>query len=729
MWRHWLNQGHRYVQCCARYSTDSWKSKTVIHKEVSEALLKNKPVVALESTIITHGMPFPQNLKTARSVIEIIRRNGVVPATIAVLNGKLHIGLTRSELEYVSKMGKSAIKTSRRDLSAVLSKGLVGGTTVSGTMVASAMVGIPIFVTGGIGGVHYGAEGTFDVSADLIELGRSPVAVVCAGVKSILDIGLTLEYLETHGVTVATFGDSLEFPAFFTPNSGFKVPYNVKTPEEAAAMIDCNIQMGLKSGMVIGVPIPESHAVLGTQIEAAIQQALQDAKSKRISGKEVTPFVLQRVNQLTKGKSLEANVALIQNNALVGSRIALELSKLRQIEAYGKPQTIPNISEERAPKTKTQPVVIGGSNVDFTAKANFEIMFHGATNIGTIRQMFGGVARNIAECIARIGHCKPLLISAVGGDDLGEMLLRQLELVRVSTYGVHISKASNTATYSVVLNNNGEVVVGIGDMEAHGEVTAQLVSAFEETICNAPIVIIDGNIEVEVIHYCIDLCKKHSIPVVFEPTCVMKAAKPFATDCWKDITFATPNLNELRTMNRLVRNHDEFTDESESETNDVEDLSKPLDEILRECVELCRPLMDHISTIIVTLGKYGVVVCRDVPFDSPFAEDGKFFGVGKGKLNGLVSAMHFPAYGSEQGQVEVVSVTGAGDSLTAAFISSALAGHPPEVCVKAGLMAAWYSVQAPLAVSTSIIPEQFTIDRIEFWAPWQATILDIEGYV
>ncbi|CAB3998063.1 pseudouridine-metabolizing bifunctional -like isoform X1, partial [Paramuricea clavata] len=474
MLRRWSCDGGRYLNFVAKYSSNSWKSKTVVHKEVSEALLKNKPVVALESTIITHGMPFPQNLKTARSVIEIIRRNGVVPATVAVLNGELHIGLTRSELEYISKMGKSAIKTSRRDIPAVLSKGLVGGTTVSGTMVAAAVAGIPIFVTGGIGGVHYGADKTFDVSADLTELGRTPVTVVCAGVKSILDIGLTLEYLETHGVTVATFGDSLDFPAFFTPNSGFKVPYNVKTPEEAASMIECNIEMGLKSGMLIGVPIPESHAPLGTQIEAAIQQALQDAKNKGVSGKEVTPFVLQRVNQLTKGKSLEANIALIQNNALVGSQIALELNKLREIKAYGKPQTVPNISEDHTPKTAKQPVVIGGSNIDFTAKANSEIMFYGATNVGRVRQTFGGVGRNIAECIARIGHCKPLLISAVGGDDLGEMLLRQLELVRVSTYGVHISKDSNTATYSVVLNNQGEVVLGIGDMEAHGEVTAQL---------------------------------------------------------------------------------------------------------------------------------------------------------------------------------------------------------------------------------------------------------------
>jgi hypothetical protein len=219
------------------------------------------------------------------------------------------------------------------------------------------------------------------------------------------------------------------------------------------------------------------------------------------------------------------------------------------------------------------------------------------------------------------------------------------------------------------------------------------VSAFEETIRNAPIVMIDGNIEEEVIHYCIDLCKRHSIPgsytfgkfdknvclpvqtlflcyqyngscfylVVFEPTCVMKAAKPFTTECWKNITFTTPNINELRTMNRLVRKHEEFTDEPENELNDVEDSSEDLDEILRECVELCRPLMDHISTIIVTLGKHGVLVCRDVPFDTPFMEDGRFVGVGKRKLNGLVSAVHFPAHGSELDEVEVVSVTGAGD--------------------------------------------------------------------
>ncbi|NXE10406.1 YOW5 protein, partial [Lophotis ruficrista] len=332
-----------------------------IQPTVQEALMKGRPVVALESTIITHGMAYPQNLSMAREVEEIVTTNGAVPATVGILRGRIHVGLTDEELEFLAS-SKNVVKVSRRDLPFVLSQGLSGGTTVSGTMIAAHKAGIPVFVTGGIGGVHRGGENTLDVSADLTELGRTPVAVVSAGVKSILDIGRTLEYLETQGVCVAAFGESREFPAFFSRQSGFQAPYHVRNEEEAAELIASALGLGLSNGVLIAVPCPQERAASGQVIEEAIQQALSEARLKGITGKELTPFMLQKLNELTDGKSLDSNLALIQNNARVGSCIAVALSKLQKARRKG---NLPR-QEDTAPP---RPVVIGGINVDFIAKA------------------------------------------------------------------------------------------------------------------------------------------------------------------------------------------------------------------------------------------------------------------------------------------------------------------------------------------------------------------------
>ncbi|XP_046865065.1 pseudouridine-metabolizing bifunctional protein C1861.05-like isoform X1 [Xenia sp. Carnegie-2017] len=720
---------HQFVSLPTKSSNSnhSLRSKLTIHSEVLEALHNNKPVVALESTIITHGMPFPQNLKAVKSLNKIIRSKGVVPATVAILNGRIHVGLTESKLENLANIGLSAVKTSRRDIPAVLSKNLVGATTVSGTMVAAALAGISIFVTGGIGGVHHGADKSFDVSADLTELGRTPVAVVCAGVKSILDIGSTLEYLETCGVTVATVGDTLQFPAFFTSDSGFKAPYNVRTAKEAAMMIDCSLEMEMKCGMVFGVPIPQSHSLMGAKINVTIQTALLEAKKKNIVGKDITPFVLKQIDHLTEGKSVEANIALVQNNALVGSEIAIELCKLRE----SRRQMFSRTNEDSNIKSsKYRPVVIGGSNVDFAAKTSKDIMFGNVTNSGEIRQSFGGVARNIAECIARIGQFQPVLITCVGADDLGEMLLKHLSDVGVSTFGVQVNKKRSTATYSVVLNSKGEVIIGIGDMDIHKSITTSLIDNFEETIRNAPVVIIDGNLEENVIKHCIEICSQHSTPVVFEPTCVMKAAKPFKDDSWQQLTLTTPNIDELRTMSALAANGNQQTlfaqgDPSKGDINSVQVNERSIDEVLKECIQLCKPLMRHIPMVVVTMGELGVFVCRDVPLNLPLMHDGKFLGVRKKSRDDLFYAAYFPPCKNDRNEVEVVSVTGAGDSFSGGFVSSALSGMSTEICVKCGLMAAWYSVQGSLAVSPSLNSECFTQSRIQSWATWEAVPIDI----
>ncbi|CAL0318513.1 unnamed protein product [Lupinus luteus] len=303
--------------------------KVKIAAEVSEALSLGRPVVALESTIISHGMPYPQNLETAKQVEAIVRENGAIPATIAILDGTPCVGLSVEELERLATLGTKAQKTARRDIAHVVASSGNGATTVSASMFLASMVGIPVFVTGGIGGVHRHGEQTMDISSDLTELGRTPVAVICAGVKSILDIPRTLEYLETQGVCVAAYKTN-EFPAFFTESSGCKVSCRVDTPEDCARLIEANIKLNLGTGVLIAVPIPREHSTSGHIIESAIQKALKEARENNIIGNAETPFLLARVNELTGGASLASNIALVKNNALVGAKIATALAQLRE---------------------------------------------------------------------------------------------------------------------------------------------------------------------------------------------------------------------------------------------------------------------------------------------------------------------------------------------------------------------------------------------------------------
>lgn len=294
--------------------------------EVAAARAAGKPVVALESTIISHGMPYPQNVATAKDVEQVIRDAGAAPATIAIIDGKIRVGLSPEQLELLGS-APDAMKVSRRDLPYVLSTRRLGATTVAATMICAALAGIRVFVTGGIGGVHRGAETSFDISADLQELAQTDVAVVCAGVKSILDIGLTLEYLETHGVPVVSVGQP-GFPAFFTRDSGFSADFQLDTALEQAAFIQTKWQLGLRGGVVVGNPVPEMFAMPKEEIDRITEQALDEAKAGAITGKAVTPFLLNRIKQLTDGRSLAANIALVRHNALVGARLALALHEL-----------------------------------------------------------------------------------------------------------------------------------------------------------------------------------------------------------------------------------------------------------------------------------------------------------------------------------------------------------------------------------------------------------------
>lgn len=300
-----------------------------INPEVEKALAEGRPVVALESTIISHGMPYPQNKETALQVEEIIRAEGAVPATMAIIRGRLKIGCTPEDIEYLGKKGLAVNKTSRRDLPILVAKKEDGATTVATTMILAAMAGIKVFATGGVGGVHRGAEVTMDISADLEELAMTPVMVVCAGAKSILDLGLTLEYLETKGVPVIGYQTD-ELPAFYTSKSGFGVDYRLDTPEELAEAFHVKQELGMKGGMLVTNPIPEEYSMDPDVINTAIEQAVKESVEQGVKGKKITPFLLDRIQKITGGDSLASNIQLVFNNARLAARTAVALAKLEK---------------------------------------------------------------------------------------------------------------------------------------------------------------------------------------------------------------------------------------------------------------------------------------------------------------------------------------------------------------------------------------------------------------
>ncbi|XP_030815996.1 pseudouridine-metabolizing bifunctional protein C1861.05-like isoform X1 [Camarhynchus parvulus] len=656
-----------------------------IHPSVQEALVEGRPVVALESTIITHGMAYPLNLSMAREVEEIVRTNGAVPATVGILRGQIHVGLTDEELEFLAS-SKNAVKVSRRDFPFVLSQGLSGGTTVSGTMIVAHKAGIPVFVTGGIGGVHRHGENTLDVSADLTELGRTPVAVVSAGAKSILDIGRTLEYLETQGVCVAAFGESREFPAFFSRQSGFQAPYHVQDEEEAAKLIDSALGLGLSSGVLIAVPCPQERAAQGQAIEEAIQQALSQARSKGITGKDVTPFLLQKLTELTDGKSLDSNLALIQNNARVGSCIAVALSKLQKARRK---------RSQRGQKDMTapQPVVIGGINVDFIAKAqNPEILGGGQTNAGRVRRAFGGVGRNLADCLSRLGQA-PLLLSAVGKDEHLESVLHYCHHMDMS--GILQLEGKSTATYCAVISSAGELSLALGDMDIHQQITEQYVSQFKENLCQAPLVCIDGNVPLSTIQYVCQLAREHQLAVCYEPTDENKASKPFLSDSWKALTYISPNLQELRAINRTLGNPVPA------------ELPSRLEDVVQAAVALACPLLAHLQCVVVTLGAHGVLLCGRSLGGSISLHPGAHKQAAAARL----CAAHYPAI--PVSREEIVNVSGAGDSLMAGILAGVLAKHDTGTCVRMGLLAASLSLRSYEPISPDISTSSVSQEQVK----------------
>ncbi|KZT72831.1 hypothetical protein DAEQUDRAFT_704536 [Daedalea quercina L-15889] len=559
-----------------------------VHPEIQDALAAKRPVVALETTIVTHGMPQPVNLQTAQSVENIVRSTGAIPATIGIIQGRVKIGLEPRELEYLADVQSkpSVVKVSRRDIGPAIALQRDGGTTCSATLIFAALAGIKVFATGGLGGVHRGGEQSMDVSADLHELTRCPVGLVSAGVKSILDIGRTLECLETLGVPVVSYAKTDDFPAFYSRRSGFKSPWRIDDPVTAAHVLYTQHQLGMKNGVLFAVPIPERYQAIGEELQESVEQAVAESEENGVSklGKEATPWLLKRVGELTAGKSLTSNVALIENTALVGGQIAIAYAQLagdvkQQFEKSGKvyassnPQTgqLVHTQSQESPETSPPPAaalaVFGCAAVDITAQAdpsiaNTSIGVH-TTVPGSVSLTLGGVGRNLAEAAYRVLQSRSpdsandvVLVSAVGRDAFGRLLVNETKELGMRIDGLITLDDRRSAICNMVLDSTGGLTTGVADtditLSLDQEATREALRKHQPRI-----VAIDGNLSPETVTTLVDACRQDNIATFYEPTSVPKSTNVFpaiaaslgrADPQSSVISFAAPNVLELARM-------------------------------------------------------------------------------------------------------------------------------------------------------------------------------------
>ncbi len=538
---------------------------------VAAALSAGAPVVALESTIISHGMPYPANVDTALAVEAEVRRFGATPATVAVSGGRLHVGLGSELLEALGRAGASARKVSRRDLASAVAGGGLGATTVAGTMIAAHLAGIPVFATGGIGGVHRGGEVTMDVSADVTELGRTPVAVVCAGVKSLLDIGRTLEALETQGVSVVTLGDG-DFPAFFSARSGVRSPDAAASPAAAAALLAAARALRLRSGTVIAVPPPAT--LEGDAAEAAIQAALREAAEAGVAGRDVTPFLLRRVSERTGGASLAANIALIKRNAGVAAEVAVELARLEDgggaalggVAAAGGRRFFSTAAARGRPRhaasgaPSTGPIaVFGGSVLDLLARpAAGAALTPRVSNPGTVTQSAGGVGRNIGEALARLcgGDGPPVVLATALADDAAGRLVGAASAAAGLRLLTGSPPPSRTATYCALLDGGGELVAAVVDFCAleGGAMSPSALGLLDAAsparglLRDARAVVADANVPGETLRAVAAAAAAAGAPFVLEPISVAKGVRLVKADVLHTATVLKPNALEVVAM-------------------------------------------------------------------------------------------------------------------------------------------------------------------------------------
>lgn len=629
-------------------------SRLYIKPEVEEAMKNGCPVVALESTIVAHGMPYPQNYQVAQEVESILRSKGIVPATIAVKSGFGKIGLSDEELHDLARDGSKALKVSTRDLSLLMGTkdSRWGATTVASTMVLAHQAGISTFVTGGIGGVHRDGQISMDVSTDLTELSRTPVIVVCAGIKSILDIPRTLEVLETLAVPTVTFNGD-DFPAFFSPTSGVKTPWRVDSAQEVADSYLAARALGLTHGMLVGVPNVDP---AGERVEKAIQDALQLACEQGIVGQALTPFILRAVAEQTAGESLRSNIALIKNNARVGADIAIAISEKRSKAIFDINPSATISRDEISPPSKV--IVLGGAVMDIVARpTGGNRLIPGTSNPGSCLEADGGVGRNVAEVLGRLG-CQPVLYTAVGDDDRGRGLMKRF----VETGGIdhsHVVPTLGTATYLAVLDSTGDLHAAVADMQVFENIPVPT----SMSLRSAQFVVMDANPPLDVLTATAQIANDHGVKVCFEPTSVPKARLVAENlgllSCF---SYAFPNVDELMAMADRITDNPGFMEADLFKTPNLRHEESAAAIVLQH-------MHPSMACLVVTMGERGVLLA---------IKDGE-----------ERSFQHFPL----RDKVAVSNATGAGDSLCGAFISALIYGKSETEAIKCGMEAAKLSVE------------------------------------
>ncbi|CAH0477852.1 unnamed protein product [Peronospora belbahrii] len=704
-------------------SSKALSQRLMLNEEVSEALYGRikKPVVALESTIISHGMPFPQNLEMATHVEAIVRSHGACPATVCIADGSIKVGLVEKDLTQLAKLGTSVKKCSTRDIVAtVMDKTLVGATTVSSTMRISHAAGIKVFVTGGIGGVHRFCQETMDISTDLMEISRTPVAVVCAGIKSILDIPRTLEFLETHSVPVIGYKTN-QFPAFFTQDSGEKAHLCRDTPQEIARLIHESEALGLPNGHIIAVPNPKP--MPSELINEAIELGLKEVAEQDIHGQAVTPYLLKRVNEITQGASLLSNIDLVNNNATVGSQIACALFDLESgfLGKYaategGVVYSMPDektFSSVRSSNGK-RVLVVGGLVLDIISFSTSPLI-RCTSNIGKIKQFSGGVGRNIAECLCRL-RLDPLLVSSVGNDTSGSILLENLKNLGMDTSGITVSDKHSTAIYSAVLNSSGDMDAAIADMSALESIASQDIS--DEVIGNALLVIADGNLTPACIRDLFKRSARLGVGTWFEPTSVQKALRVLDGDVISFVQYMSPNADELHAISTALCQKREETDIcidtgsqercaiiNESDEITLEEMAWLKEDLFTALLAMANGDIKRPRHILVTLGRHGVLVAsvnmcmhdlREVLDSYDFPSE--IWGMHH--LHGhSIIMVHLPGV-----EVCVENCTGAGDSLVGGTVYGLLEGHDIFQSCHMGMIAARQSLSSEHAISPALAP-------------------------
>ncbi|KAF2862962.1 hypothetical protein K470DRAFT_255476 [Piedraia hortae CBS 480.64] len=645
-----------------------WISNYQVSEEVQQAIAEHRPVVALESTIYTHGFPYPDNLTLAKRLESLVRSNGGVPATIAILDGIARVGLSPNELEQL--VNRPALKVSRRDLgfacalTAPDGRRMNGGTTVSGTMILAHRAGIRIFATGGLGGVHRGGEVTMDVSADLTELGRTPVAVVSSGCKSFLDIPRTLEYLETQGVAVATFAQGrkdVDFPAFYTRESGIASPNIIRDEKEAAAVVHAHLSLGLQSGLLFANPIPEQHSIPLADMEVAIAEALREAPS----GASSTPYILAKICSLTGSKSQEANIALVEDNVIRGAKMAVSLAKLEQESSSAAINSINNTPNQPPPLQTASIFVVGSINLDTICTLPSSPEFH-TSNPSKMHTSLGGVGYNIALS-AHLTGGSVLLCSALGDDPLGTSTLTTLQNSTLPTTCIAILPGLPTCRYIALNNPDNSLLLATSDTS----LLSQTLNIFHEIWLPAlqshkpSHIVLDANLPPEVLQLWLAAARALNAHITFEPVSTTKGCALFTQNLtvYPDhtIDLITPNGQELTAMHSAARKSGLFERKDWWEV--INALGIPPSSGARELKALsseslvergvpqqCIQLLPFFPTVCVKLGGEGVLVVRLVSHD-------------KGKGLGYEMRL-FPPPDVERAR----SVNGAGDAFVGVLV-------------------------------------------------------------